>query len=297
MLWQKDSKKGVIKYLLIYMLSRLVLVTIVRCGSSSFIVFVVRCGHGWWCVVVRGGGPGIVVVRHCPWSWPWSSVIMVFALCSSLVPRGCGPLSSMNIGHRHLSERARSGEERAQLLQHERSHPPHPSPPASCRALPPSFWRNRVRCCIGSAIRSLLVLDWRRVVVRRTSPVVIRVVDGGRSLLWGWAVAVIGGWGWWWWWFAESLGSMKFIVEQDADEDKWILTLFWDPSHAKRAHSKSLFHSSIASSSSSYDFETLGHGLILNNGICVAYRMNLNNQPHPAAPLSVYPSPRLPVFA
>ena len=104
MLWQKDSKKGVIKYLLIYMLSRLVLVTIVRCGSSSFIAFVVRCGHGWWCVVVRGGGPGIVVVRRCPWSWPWSSVIMVFALCSSLVPRGCGPLSSMNICHRHLSE-------------------------------------------------------------------------------------------------------------------------------------------------------------------------------------------------
>ena len=50
----------------------------------------------------------------------------------------------------------------------------------------------------------------------------------------------------------------------------------------------SLFHSSIASSSSLSDFETLGRGWILNDGICVAYRMNLNHKPYPAAPLPVY---------
>jgi len=49
------------------------------------IVVVVHCGHGWWCIVICGGGPCIVVVCHCPWSWPWSSVVMVFASCSSIV--------------------------------------------------------------------------------------------------------------------------------------------------------------------------------------------------------------------
>ena len=75
------------------------------------------CCASWsrWVVrFVRGGGPPIAVVRHCPWSWPWWCVVVVFASCSSLVPRGCGPLSSMK-DNKSVSSfvRVRSGEERA----------------------------------------------------------------------------------------------------------------------------------------------------------------------------------------
>ena len=75
-------------------------------------------GHGWWCVVIRIGGPRIVVVRRCPW---WYVVVHGRSrgrpLSWSLL---CArPSWLWSVVSEHLSSsfvRARSGEKRAFYL-------------------------------------------------------------------------------------------------------------------------------------------------------------------------------------
>ena len=71
-----------------------------HCPMLSAIIVVMHRGRGWWCVVIRGAGPRIVVIHRCPWLWPCLSVV-----CFVLVSCGCGPFV-----------RARSQEERAVYL-------------------------------------------------------------------------------------------------------------------------------------------------------------------------------------
>ena len=97
--------------------SRVVLVRRRRhCPLLSCIVVVVHRGCGWWCVVVRGAGPRIVVtISRRPWLWP------CLASCSSLVV--VVPLSEKGVGRRGPYTYL------AQLLQcqaYADAIPPHP---------------------------------------------------------------------------------------------------------------------------------------------------------------------------
>ena len=70
-----------------------------HCPFLSSIVVVVHRGCGWWCIVVCGAGPHIVVISRRPWLWPCSCFIRcllhahplwLWSLCQSKGWRGEG---------------------------------------------------------------------------------------------------------------------------------------------------------------------------------------------------------------